>query len=180
MMCTNYTSLNKVYPKDSYPLPNIDKLVDNAAGYKYLSFMDAYSGYNQISMYPNDEEKMTFITEQKVYCYRMMPFGLKNAKATYQKMMNTVFKDLIGNLVEVYMDDMIVKTPVKRDPVTDLERIFEQMRRYKMWLNPNKCTFCVEARKFLGFMLTHRGIKVNPEKCKAVVEMQSPRSVKEV
>jgi len=171
-MCTDYTDLNKACPKDSYPLPNIDKLVDNAAGYKYLSFMDAYSGYNQIPMYPDDEEKIAFITEKGVFCYKMMPFGLKNAGATYQKMMNTVFKDFIGNQIEVYMDDMIVKTPAGRDPITDLEKIFAQMRKYNLRLNPAKCTFCVEAGKFLRFMLTHRGIEVNPEKCKAVVEMQ--------
>jgi len=98
-MCTDYTDLNKACPKDSYSLPNIDKLVDNATGYKYLSFMDSYSGYNQILMYADDEEKTTFIIEKGVFCYKMMLFGLKNAGATYQKMMNTVFKDFIGNQI---------------------------------------------------------------------------------
>jgi len=83
-MCTNYTDLNKHCPKDPFPLPDIDKLVDNSSGYNLLSFMDAYSGYNQISMYPLDEEKTAFILDKGIFCYTMMPFGLKNAGATYQ------------------------------------------------------------------------------------------------
>ena len=90
-ICTDYTDLNKACPKDPFPLPCIDKLVDNSAGYKYLSFMDTYSGYNQIPMYPQDQEKTAFITDFGVYCYNVMPFGLKNAGATYQRMMNLVF-----------------------------------------------------------------------------------------
>jgi len=82
-MSTDYTNLNKACLKDPYPLPNITKLVDNAIGYKYLSFMDAYSGYNQILMYTKDEDKIIFITKKRVYYYRMMSFGLKNARATY-------------------------------------------------------------------------------------------------
>ena len=110
----------------------------------------------------------------------MMPFGLKNAGATYQRMMSKVFKEQIGRILEVYIDDMIVKTPALGDPVADLEETFGQIRRYDLRLNPNKCTFVVEAGKFLGFMLTNRGIEVNPDKCSAVLKMQSPRTIKEV
>ena len=92
-VCTDYTNLNKACPKDSYPMLNIDRLVDNSAGYQLLSFMDAYSGYNQIAMHPDDQEKTTFMTEKANYCYTVMPFGLKNAGATYQRMMNRVFED---------------------------------------------------------------------------------------
>ena len=179
-MCTDYTNLNKACPKDPFPLPCIDKHVDNSAGYKYLSFMDAYSGYNQIPMYPEDQEKTAFITDMGVYYYTMMPFGLKNAGATYQRMMSQVFKEQIGRILEVYIDDMIVKTPKDKEPVADLRETFQQLRRYDLRLNPNKCTFGVEAGKFLGFMLTSRGIEVNPDKCGAVLNMQSPRTIKEV
>ena len=109
-MCVDFTDLNKACPKDSYPLPRIDKLVDETSGYELLSFMDAFSGYHQIMMYPPDQEKTSFITEKGTYCYRVMPFGLKNAGATYQRMVNKVFKDLLGNTMEAYVDDMIVKS----------------------------------------------------------------------
>nr|KYP58024.1 Transposon Ty3-I Gag-Pol polyprotein [Cajanus cajan] len=91
-MCTDYTNLNKACPKDSYPLPNIDRLVDGAAGHKLLTFLDAYSGYNQIRMHPQDEAKIDFIIESANYYYRVMRFGLKNAGATYQRLMDKIFK----------------------------------------------------------------------------------------
>jgi hypothetical protein len=110
-MCVDYTDLNMACPKDAYPLPNIDKLVDNSSGYKLLSFMDAYSGYNQIPMAEEDKMKTTFMTESGNYYYNVMPFGLRNAGATYQRMMNKVYdKTLMGDILEVYMDDMIVKS----------------------------------------------------------------------
>ena len=94
-MCVNFTDLNKACPKDSFPLPSIDRLVDASAGHHVLSFMDAFSGYNQIMMDPSDQEKTAFITEEGLYCYKVMPFGLKNAGATYQRLVNKVFADKI-------------------------------------------------------------------------------------
>ena len=102
-MCTDYTDLNKASPKDAYPLPNFDKLWDNASVFWVLSFLDAYSGYNQIRMHTPDEEKTTFITEDANFCYRVMPFGLKNAKATYQRLMDQIFKQHIEQNVEVFV-----------------------------------------------------------------------------
>jgi len=179
-MCTDYTDLNKFCPKDPFPLPDIDRLVDNSSGYQLLSFVDAYSGYNQILMYPPDEEKTAFITDQGIFCYKMMPFGLKNAGATYQRMMMKVFEGMIGGQVEVYIDDIITKTQAGGNHVADLEAVFERLRRYNMRLNPMKCTFGVPAGKFLGYMLTNRGIEAHPDKCKAVLELKSPISVREV
>ena len=179
-VCTDYTSLNKACPKDSYPMPSIDRLVDNSAGYQLLSFMDAYSGYNQIAMHPEDQEKTAFIADKANYCYTVMPFGLKNAGATYQRMMNKVFDDQIGKNVEVYIDDMIVKSKLQEDHIKNLQQTFDKLRRYRIKLNPAKCAFGVPAGKFLGFMLTNRGIKANPDKCKAVLNMKAPRTKKEV
>ncbi|XP_061367257.1 uncharacterized protein LOC133310357 [Gastrolobium bilobum] len=179
-ICTDYTDLNKVCPKDAYPMPNIDQLVDNSAEFRLLPFMDAYSGYNQIPMYPADQEKMAFIAENANYCYNVMPFGLKNSGATYQRMMNKVFKDQLGKNVEVYVDDMIVKSFDMVNHVRDLEQTFQKLRKYRIRLNPVKCAFGVAAGKFLGFMLTHRGIEANPDKCKAVLDMIVPQSKKEV
>ena len=98
-MCVDYTDLNKACPHDAYPLPNIDRLVDGAAGNKVLSFLDAYSGYNQIPMAVSDMHKTAFITEDANYFYRVMPFGLKNAGATYQRLMDKVFSHLMGQCV---------------------------------------------------------------------------------
>ena len=109
-MCVNYTDLNQAYPKDEFPLPNIDMLVDNSADYKILSFMDAYSSYNKIPMVVSDKHCIAFMTSSGNYYYNVIPFGLKNAGVTYQRMMNKVFHNDIGDMLEVYMDDMIVKS----------------------------------------------------------------------
>ena len=179
-MCTDYTDLNKACPKDPYPLPSIDALVDASSGYRYLSFMDAYSGYNQIPMYPPDQEKTSFLTPKANYCYIVMPFGLKNAGATYQRLMNKVFSDHIGKIMEVYVDDMLIKTQSEDTLLSDLAQVFDTIRKHDMRLNPAKCTFVVESGKFLGFMLTQRGIEANPDKCQAILNMKSPTCVKEV
>ncbi|XP_072078184.1 uncharacterized protein [Arachis hypogaea] len=163
-MCVDFTDLNKACPKDAYPLPNIDKLVDNASGFKSLSFMDVYSGYNQILMHPEDQNKTAFITEHGNFCYRVMPFGLKNAGATYQRLMDKVFRHQIGRNMEIYVDDMVAKTTQEKSHCDDLKEIFEQIRAYNMRLNPEKCAFGVQGGKFLGFILTSRGIEANPEK----------------
>ncbi|RDY06409.1 Retrovirus-related Pol polyprotein, partial [Mucuna pruriens] len=179
-MYTDYTDLNKACPKDPYPLPSIDQLVDGVSGYALLSFMDAYSGYNQIQMHPSDEEKTTFITEEGVFCYKVIPFGLKNARATYQRLMDKIFKKTIGVDIEVYVDDMVVKSEKANRHCETLERVFKTLRDHKLKLNPEKCSFEVQAGKFLGFMLTERGIEDNPDKCQAIIDMRSPQGVKEV
>ncbi|XP_061351831.1 uncharacterized protein LOC133296787 [Gastrolobium bilobum] len=179
-ICVDYTDLNKVYPKDSFPMPSIDQLVDNSSGFQLLSFMDAYSGYNQIPLHPDDHEKTAFITNKGNFCYNVMPFGLKNAGATYQRMMNRIFQGQIGRNLEVYIDDMIVKSLHMSAHITDLKETFEQLRARRIELNPTKCAFGVPAGKFLGFMLTNRGIEVNPDKCRAVLEMKQPESKKEI
>ncbi|PKU63511.1 RNA-directed DNA polymerase [Dendrobium catenatum] len=179
-MCVDYADLNKAYPKDSFPLTRIDLLVDATSGHQMLSFMDAYSGYNQIQMDPADEEATSFQTDKGLYCYLVMPFGLKNAGATYQRLMNKVFKSLIGRTIEVYMDDMLVKSLEKSQHILDLEECFCLLRSYNMRLNPSKCAFGVTSGKFLGFMVTHRGIEANPKKIKALRDMLPPRNIKEV
>ncbi|RDX65933.1 Retrovirus-related Pol polyprotein from transposon 17.6, partial [Mucuna pruriens] len=179
-MCTDYTDLNKACPKDSYPLSGIDRLVDSVAGFTFLSFMDAYSGYNQIRMHPLDEEKTAFITDKGAFCYQVMSFGLKNGGATYQRLMDKIFKEMLGRDVEVYVDDMVARSQCMEEHCRALGRIFEVLRKHRLRLNPNKCSFGVKAGKFLGFMLIERGIEANPEKCQAIANVRSPRSVKEV
>uniref|UniRef100_A0A2N9I2V6 Reverse transcriptase domain-containing protein n=1 Tax=Fagus sylvatica TaxID=28930 RepID=A0A2N9I2V6_FAGSY len=136
-MCVDFTDLNKACPKDSFPLPRIDQLVDSTAGHKLLTFMDAFSGYNQIVLDESDQEKTSFITSRGLFCYKVMPFGLKNAGATYQRLMNRMFHDQIGRNVEVYIDDMLVKSKEEDGHLDNLRETFETLRKYQMKLNPS-------------------------------------------
>ncbi|KAJ4713136.1 Retrovirus-related Pol polyprotein from transposon 17.6 [Melia azedarach] len=179
-MCVDFTDLNKACPKDSFPLPRIDQLVDATAGHELLSFMDAFSGYNQVKMYAPDEEGTSFITNKGLYCYMVMPFGLKNAGATYQRLVNKLFKEQIGRTMKIYVDDMITKSMKIADHVPHLRGTFDVLRKFGMKLNPEKCAIGVAAGKFLGYMVHQRGIEANPEKIKAIVEMRSPRTTKEI
>ncbi|KAL0385128.1 UNVERIFIED_CONTAM: Polyprotein P3 [Sesamum radiatum] len=179
-MCTDFTNLNKACPKDPYPLPRIDFLVDSTAGYELFSMMDAYQGYHQIFMAEEDSIKTSFITDKGIYCYNVMPFGLKNAGATYQRLVNKMFRNQVGATMEVYVDDMLVKSRRKDDHLGYLKQAFDVMRAYGMKLNPSKCAFGVRGGKFLGYMVSERGIEANPEKIEAISKLKSPRSLKEI
>ncbi|GKV44647.1 hypothetical protein SLEP1_g51809 [Rubroshorea leprosula] len=179
-MCIDYTNLNQACPKDCYSMLNIDKLVEAASGNKRLSLLDAYSGYHQVSMALEDEGQTSFYADDEIYCYVMMPFGLKNVGATYQKMLTIVFRAQIGRNLEVYVDDIMVNSLKAKDHLVDLDETFNNLRKNRMRLNPTKCIFGVEFGKFLGFMVFRRGIEVNPEKIKVIAEMEPPRSVKDV
>ena len=119
-MCVDFTNLNRARPKDSYPLPRIDTLVDSTARHELLSFIDAFSGYNQIKMNEENQEKTSFVTSQRLFCYKVMPFRLKNAGAMYQRLMNKMFTHQIGRNVQVYVDDMLVKSLRENDHLNDL------------------------------------------------------------
>ncbi|GKU87474.1 hypothetical protein SLEP1_g1867 [Rubroshorea leprosula] len=151
-MCIDFTNLNDACPKDPHPLPNVEKLVKRAAGHERMSFLDASSGYHQVQLLLDDQEKTAFYAGDAIYCYVMMPFGLKNAGATYQKL----------------------------DHIGDLDETFQNLRRAQMKLNPLKCTFDVESGKFLGCVVSKKGIEVNPEKVQAVQQMEPPKTVKDV
>ena len=179
-LCINFTDVNRACPKDSFPLPRIDLIVDATAGHELLSFMDAFSGYNQISMDPDDQEKTSFVTAQGTYCYCVRPFGLKNAGATYQRLVNRMFQKQIGTTMEVYIDDMLVKSPTAKLHLAHMSEAFQILREYNMKLNPAKCAFGESAGKFLGFIVNNQGIDSNPDKIKAVLEMPSPSGIKEV
>jgi len=131
-------------------------------------------------MHPTDVVKTAFMIDDANYVYKAMPFGLKNVRPTYQRLMDKVFKELIGRSVKIYVDDMIVKSVSCAQHIQDLNQVFKTLRAVGMRLNAEKCVFGVEGGKFLGFMLTNRGIEANPDKCQAIVEMQSPRNVKDV
>ena len=153
-MCMDFTNLNKACSKDSYPFPRIDQLVNSTAGYQLLSFMDTFSGYNQIKMDEPDQEKTSFITSQGLFCHKVMPFSLKNSRATYQRLVNHMFHPQIGWNFEVYVHDMLVKSVKGMQHLDNLQETFNTLKRYKLKLNPSKCDFGVASGKFLGFMVS--------------------------
>jgi hypothetical protein len=167
-MCINYTSLNKACPKDPYPLPRIDQIVDSTSRCDLLSFLDAYSSFHQIQMSSQDRKHTTFITVDGLYCYVVMPYGLKNALPTFVRAMSKTFGDLIRDRVEVYVDDIVVKTKRGSTLVEDLTLVFDKLRATRTKLNPDKCFFSVSTGKLLGFLVSHRGIEANLEKIKAM------------
>ncbi|XP_012833285.1 PREDICTED: uncharacterized protein LOC105954155 [Erythranthe guttata] len=179
-MCIDFRDLNQACPKDHYPLPRIDQLVDSTAGCAMLSMMDASQGYHQIRLGEEDQPKVSFVTSTGTYCYVVMPFGLKNAGATYQRLVDTMFRAQLGRNMEVYVDDMLVKSKETNEHIDDLRETFTTLRKYGMKLNPTKCAFGVETGKFLGYMVTKQGVEANPEKVRAIMEMRPPRNIKEV
>ncbi|KAM1006239.1 hypothetical protein ACFX2A_003013 [Malus domestica] len=175
----NVVLVKKNPTKESLLLQKV-LLIDSTAGCELLSFMDAYSGYNQILMNPPDQEHTAFTTDRGLYCYKVMPFGLKNAGATYQRLVNSMFAEQIGKSMEVYIDDMLVKSKHVDQHITNLSETFTILKRYRMRLNPNKCAFGVGSGKFLSFMINQRGIEANPEKIKAILNMKEPVTSKDI
>ncbi|XP_022736187.1 uncharacterized protein LOC111289419 [Durio zibethinus] len=179
-MCVDYRDLNRASPKDNFPLPHIDTLVDNTARHSTFSFMDGFSGYNQIKMARDDMEKTTFVTMWGTFCYKVMPFGLKNAGATYQRAMVTLFHDMMHKEIEVYVDDMIAKSREGEDHIVNLKKLFDRLRRFQLKLNPAKCTFGAKSGKLLGFVVSEKGIEVDPDKIQAIQNLSPPHTSKEV
>jgi hypothetical protein len=179
-VCVDYTSLNKHYPKDPFSLPRIDQIIDLTAGCARLSFLDTYSGYKQIKLKKEDEEKMAFITPYGVFCYQVMPFGLKNAGATYQRMMQNCLGSQIGCNIQVYIDDVVITTREEKFLISDLAETFDNLSRYKLKLNLTKCSFGVSVGQLLGFLVSARGIEANPEKIQAILTMGKPTKLHNV
>ncbi|KAL0439075.1 UNVERIFIED_CONTAM: Transposon Tf2-12 polyprotein [Sesamum latifolium] len=151
-ICVDFRDLNKICPKDDFPLPIIELMVDATTGHEALSFMDRLSGYNQIRMLPKDEEYTAFRTPKGIYCYK----------------------------VECYIDDLVVKTKKREEHLTDLQMLFNRLRKYNLKMNPLKCAFSVTSGKFLGFIVRHCGIEVDPAKIDTIQKMPPPRNLKEL
>ena len=176
----DFTDLNRACPKDPFSMPRIDQLVDATVGHPRMSFLDAFQGYHQIPLATDDQKKTAFVTPVGNYHYKVMPFGLKNAGSTYQQMMTKMFEPQLGKNVEVYIDDMVVNSKLVSEHLADLANIFKILRRHKLRLNASKCSFGVGSGKFLGYMVTHRGIEVNLDQIRAINSLQPPRNPKEV
>jgi hypothetical protein len=178
-MCIAYTDLNKHCPKDPFPLPRIDQVMDSTAGSVLLCFLDCYLGYHQIALHPDDEDKTAFIMPHDIYCYKVMTFGLKNARAMYHKVIQKCLKSQIGKNVEAYVYDVVVKTTKKDQLIADLTETFANLQEFQWKLNPTKCVFGVPSRLLLGFMVGHRGIESNPAKVDTIRKMAKPSNKKE-
>jgi hypothetical protein len=139
--------------------------------------MDEFFGYTQIKMVPEDEELTTFQTPKGIYCHKVMSFGLKYAGATYQHAMIVVLDGLLYEIIECYIDDIIVKSKQETYHLKDLTMVFERLRKYKQKMNPTECAFRVSSRKFLGFIVTKCGIEVDPTKIKAIMDMPQPKNI---
>jgi hypothetical protein len=161
-------------------LPRIDQVIDSTTGCDLLCFLDCYSGYHQIAIKEEDQEKTAFITPFGAYCYTTMSFGLKKAGATYQRAIQACFKKQLNKNVEAYVDDVVVKTRNSSTLIDDLEETFASLREYRWKLNPNKCVFSVPLGKLLSFIISQRGIEANPEKISAITSMKAPMCIKDV
>jgi len=177
-MCVDYRDLKWASPKDNFPLSHINVLVNNTTNYALFSFMDGFSGYNQIKMAPEDMEKTTLVTLWGTFYYKVMFFGLKNVGATYQRAMVSLFNDMMHKEIEVYVDDMIAKSRTEEEHLVNLQKLFERLHKYWLRLNPTKCPFRVKSGKLLGFIVSQKGIQVDPYKVKAILEMPEPRTEK--
>jgi hypothetical protein len=179
-MCIDFNSLNKAYPKDNFPLPRIDMIVDSAAGCEVMSLLDCFSGYHQIYMKEEDKASTSFITPFDTYCFVRMPEGLKNDGSTFSRLTKTVLESQVGRNIFTYADDIVVASKNKEDHLTDLAETFANMRDARLRLNPEKCVFGVRQGKILGYLVSHRGIEANPTKIEAIINMTPPQSARDI
>jgi hypothetical protein len=181
-MCVDFTDLNKACKKDDFPLERVDKIVDDAANSEMLSLLDMFSGYHQIQIRvrKEDEEKTSFITPFGTFCFVRMPEGLKNAGCTFSRMIAIVLHPQLRRNILTYVDDIFVKSIQRKDDICDLAETFVNLRAANLRLNPEKCVFGIHKGKVLRCLVSTKGIEANPDKIKALIEIQDPVSVKDV
>jgi len=175
-VCIDFRNLNKATPMDGYPMPVADLLVDVAAGHRIISFMDGNAGYNQIFMAEEDIPKTDFrcLGHVGLFGWIVMTFGLKNVSATYQRAINFIFHEFISTLVEIYIDDVVVKYGDFVKHLANLRKIRECTRKHGLKMNPNKCVFGVSAGQFLSFMVHQRGIEISRRSIDAINKVVAP------
>jgi hypothetical protein len=176
-VCIDFHNLNKTTPKYEYPMPITDMLINNASGHWVISFLDGNAGYNQILMAEEDMSKTAFRCPGFIDLFEwvVMTFGLKNTSATYQRAMNLIFHNLLWIILEVYIDDVIVKLDSMDGHLPDLRLALERMHRYGLKMNLLKCPFDVSAGKFLGFIIHENGIEIDPTKIESINKVQPPQ-----
>jgi hypothetical protein len=177
-MCIDFIDLNKCYPKDHFRLTRIDKIVDSPAGCEIMALLDYFSGYHQIWLHREDEEKTSFITPFGTYCYLRMLEGLCNAGPTFCRMIKAALKYKVDRNVLSYVDNIVVMTKKKGSYISNLMETFANMREAKLNLNPDKCVFGVTRGKVLGCLVSTKGIEASPDKIKAILQMQPQQTKK--
>ncbi|KAJ9566342.1 hypothetical protein OSB04_002308 [Centaurea solstitialis] len=177
-ICMDYRRLNKATQKDHFPLPFIDQMLDRLAGKEFYCFLDGYSGYNQIAIAPDDQEKTTFTCPYGTFAFRRMPFGLCNAPATFQRCMMSIFSDMLENSMEVFMDDFSVYGTSYDDCLQNLEKILKRCEETDLVLNWGKCHFMVKEGIVLGHLISKRGIEVDRAKLEVIEKLPEPTTVK--
>lgn len=177
-ICIDFRNLNKASLKDNFPLPTMEQILQSVAGSELMSFLDGFSGYNQVLVHPDDQLKTTFRTKWGTYVYQKMPFGLINAGATFQRAMDIAFKGLINRSVVIYLDDITMYSKKRYNHLHDLNQIFQRCKRYGISLNPKKSFFALDQGKLLGFIVFKDGIYIDPDRIKEISEIPFPHNKK--
>ena len=179
-ICIEYLRLNKVTRKDHFPLPFIDQMLDILVGNKYFYFLDGYSGYNQITIAPKDQEKTTFTCLYGTFAFRRMPFGLCNAPGTFQRCMMTIFSDMVEKSIEAFMDDFSVIGSTFDDCLYNMTLVLKRCMETNLVLNWGKGHFMVREGIILGYRISERGIEVDRAKIEIIEKLPPPTSIKGV
>jgi ribonuclease HI len=179
-LCIDFRNLNKVSLKDNYPLPKMDHILQKVVGSSRISLLDGFSGYNQVLVHPEDQEKTTFTTPWGTFMYVKMPFGLMNVGATFQREMDIAFVDELGRFIVIYLDDVTVYSQSDEEHLQHLRRVFEKCRKFRISLNPKKSLFGLEEGKLLGHIISKDGIKIDPSRIESIQKVEHPRNLKEL
>jgi hypothetical protein len=175
--CVDYRALNKVTKRDEYPLPRIEDMLDTLGGAAYFTSLDLASGYWQVEMKPEDREKTAFITQFGTFQFKVMPFGLCNAPATFQRLMDEVLQGILWDFVVVYLDDLNIYSRNFDEHLSHLRDVFDRLRQAGLKLNPEKCKFASSELVFLGHVIDSQGIRTDPEKIEKVKKFPIPKTI---
>lgn len=170
----DFQNLNQASLKDNYALPNIDHILQTIAGSKMMSMLDGFSGFSQIEVDPEDKFKTVFTTPWGTFTYNRIPFGLINARATFQRVMNSSFVDPQDRIIVIYLDDLIVFSKKREDHLRDLEKVLKRCGEHGISLNPKKSVFCITKGRFIGHIVFHECIRIDPEHVKAIQQLNLP------
>ena len=176
-MVVDYRALNNITVKNKYPLPRVDDILDQFHGAKIFSKLDLRSGYHQIRLSEESIPKTAFRTRYGLYEFTVLPFGLCNAPATFQRMVNDIFKPYLDKFVNVFIDDIIIWSSSPSQHLEHLRKVFELLREHKLYAKLSKCSFALPTADFLGHIISADGISCDPAKVKAIVEWPAPKAV---